>query len=94
MKDSEVVHDDISPGTKFPVVKGVNHHEAGWVGTQFGVICTLKCVSQDKKTGGKRITLIGSNDPFFRISNSPPTLIPKSKIILRESSTQAAASFA
>ena len=52
MKDSEVVHDDISPGTKFPVVKGVNHHEAGWVGTQFGVIRILKRVSQDKKTVG------------------------------------------
>ena len=41
MKDPDGMCTHIFPDPDFPVVKGVNRHEAGWVSTEFCIICVL-----------------------------------------------------
>ena len=83
------------PNSDLPIMKEVRWHEFRRVGTEFRVICVLKHVSQDyDKDGTRCFTLVGTNDESCRIFNSPPTLMPELKIILRAASTRAAASIA
>ena len=95
MEDPDVVRDHALPKPKFTVVQNVNRHDGGRVQMKFGVICILGDVGEETYGGIVKnyITRVGINDPSFKTPNSPPTLLPRSNMCRRASSTRAAASF-
>lgn len=52
MKDPDVVCSCTLPNSDFPVVKKVDWHELGRVGTEFSVVCVLEHMSWNVKMTG------------------------------------------
>ena len=89
------MRDHTLPDAKLKVVEDVNRHDLGWVEAEFSVICILGHVSERpcRNMSKWNLTLVKSNDPLFKISSFPPTLLPRSNTSLQACSTRAAASF-
>ena len=68
MKEPNVMHKHILLNANVPIMERIHWHKVRWVGTELGVVCILECMSSSVKMRGSHSTLIGINNPHFRIS--------------------------